>query len=152
MIFYHNTAPQLSYVSKPSSKSIGGLIDEVWSPLLHHLGRILGSKKMGFCPWRPNEWFPKLPNTTVVVTISKDLIYQLWFNSDTVNHLGATDIGQKSPKMAPFSHHLLSQPLKTWIFGVKQLLRHIHGIYWQGFFSFNTIIVKTVKYFNRRLF
>jgi len=30
MIFYHNTAPQSSYVSKPSSKSIGGLIGEAW--------------------------------------------------------------------------------------------------------------------------
>jgi len=44
MIFYHDTAPQPSYMSKPSSKGIGGLIGEAWSPSLHHLGRTLGSK------------------------------------------------------------------------------------------------------------
>jgi len=45
MIFYHKTAPQPSYESKPLSKSISGLIGEAWSLFLHHLGRILGSKK-----------------------------------------------------------------------------------------------------------
>jgi len=35
------------YMSKPSSKSNGGLIGEAWSPLLHNLGRIL-SPKTGF--------------------------------------------------------------------------------------------------------
>jgi len=45
MIYYHNTVLQPSNASKTLSKSIGDLIGEVQSLSLHHLGRILGSKK-----------------------------------------------------------------------------------------------------------
>jgi len=54
MIFYHNTAPQPSYISEPSSKSIGKLIVEARSPSLHHLGRIL-SPKIGFRLRKPDK-------------------------------------------------------------------------------------------------
>jgi len=52
--FYHNAALQLSSVSVPSPKSIGGLIGIVLLLSQHHLGRILGSKN-GFRLPRANE-------------------------------------------------------------------------------------------------
>ena len=56
----------------------------------------------------------KLPHTTVVVT------HQRTSHKQSMVNIAGTAVGQKSPKMAPFSHHLLFKLLKTTILRVQQ--------------------------------
>ena len=91
MIFYQNTALQPSSVNKPSPESIGGLYHMLALSLsLNHLDRILAGCR----------------SSSHHSTSKKEFTYQV---SSMVKLTTCPTIGEKSPKIAPLSHHLLSQ-------------------------------------------
>jgi len=103
-------------ICKSSSKSIGSSIGEVGFLSLHHLYTILGSK-YEFRPQTPNEWWPKFPHTTAVVTHRQRSHIPILI---ICNHLGGPAIVRKLLKNTPSPHKLSIQQLKNMPYYVKQ--------------------------------
>ena len=66
-ILYHKMRVQSSSICKSSSKSISSSIGEVGF-LRCIICTPFQAQNMGFRSQTPNEWWPKLPHTTAVVT------------------------------------------------------------------------------------
>jgi len=94
---------------------------------------------MSFHPLSTNEWFPKVPHTTVVVAYQqRNFTYQVWLNSEGVNHLGEPSI-----RRHPFlTNCLLCDSKPEWWSKSLMVPTHTHTInsetekWWQGDRSF----------------